>query len=440
VDVSTSDSVDVGAGVSQTLPAGTSVAVSVTGQRSLRHTPIAPAGELRSGPAYGVSAELDVVQPLLRGAGTDVGLAELRSAQRDVTTSRLAARQTASDLLAQLLSSYWELWYADRALAIDQAARDLSRVQEKEAGERVATGALAPIEQLSFTTDLAQLEEAVVAAATEREQRAIALGQLLGVPATGEDLLPSEDPALDTGTPVDPAKTLAEAERASYEIQRLKVEIAQGKDQAAIAGDSLRPRLDLSASVRADGLGNRQVAPAFDQIGGLRAVSAGVGLTFEMPLSDARRQAQQADALLSVHISEQRLASFRQELRAELLSSIAARSAADQRLSLAERTAELAERQAQAERERLATGSSIAIEVQQADNALRQARLRVERARVDLVLADLRLRQLRGALLPSYVGAVADLSSRTRGVLGSLIPGPGPEARVSTADDPGARR
>ena len=52
--------------------------------------------------------------------------------------------------------------------------------------------------------------------------------------------------------------------------------------------------------------------------------------------------------------------------------------------------------------------------MQQAEDSYRQAQLRVQRARVDLVLADLDLAELRGQLLSRYADAVKRLPAEQR--------------------------
>jgi hypothetical protein len=52
--------------------------------------------------------------------------------------------------------------------------------------------------------------------------------------------------------------------------------------------------------------------------------------------------------------------------------------------------------------------------VQQAEDSYRQAQLRVQRARVELVLADLNLSTLRGQLLTRYADAVQQLPAAQR--------------------------
>ena len=139
-----SDVVDVGAGITKPLAYGTLLSASVAGQRSSRASLEQQALLGASGPGYSLVGRLAASQPLLRGAGTELGLASLRQAKLNLTANQLAAQAAASGLLSQVVSAYWELWYAAEAVRIDQASRDLARVQQEQANQQVQSGALAP--------------------------------------------------------------------------------------------------------------------------------------------------------------------------------------------------------------------------------------------------------------------------------------------------------
>jgi outer membrane protein TolC len=240
------------------------------------------------------------------------------------------------------------------------------------------------------------------------------LGQSSGVgdslAATDGPQVPQEDePALPSA--------VNDALRTSYARKQLQTQLAIVKDQLKIAGDPLRPRLDLDAYVQAQGLGNQRVPPAFQQFGQMDAVSAHVGLTFEMPLTDTRRSSQIQAAQLAAHVAEKQLQENELELKSSVASAIAQRRAAREKLGLAGQTEKIARAQAEAERARFLAGGSIAITVQQAEDSYRQAQLRVQRARVDLVLADIALAELRGQLLTRYADAVKHLPADARATL-----------------------
>ncbi|MDF2697745.1 MAG: outer membrane protein, partial [Labilithrix sp.] len=134
------------------------------------------------GPGYGGSVRLGITQPLLRGAGRDVVLAQLDAARVNRTTAALTRDRVASQLLLDALSAYWELYYATRALDIQERSLALSREQRDETAARVKTGSVAPVELLTFESRIATLEEDVVAADAEQRRRSTALGRLLGDP------------------------------------------------------------------------------------------------------------------------------------------------------------------------------------------------------------------------------------------------------------------
>jgi outer membrane protein len=412
--VGSSDVIDLGAGITKPFPFGTVLSASLGGQRYTRGAD-ATLSASGSGPGYYLVGQVALSQPLLRGAGRDVGEASLRQARLSLTASQLAAQETGSALLSGVVSAYWELWYSSEVVRINQASLELARIQQAQADQQVASGALAPASALPYTTQAAQLEEAVLASRTDVRQRELALAQLLGDrSAAGASFAAADEPTPPSADEPAEARATSDALATSYARKQLQTQLALVKDQLKISGESLRPRLDLDAYVQAQGLGNRSVPPAFEQFGKMEAVSAHVGLTFETPITDTRRSSQVAAAQLSAHIAEKQLVENEVAIRSSVASTLARRRAARQRLELSTQTEKVAREQAEAERARFQAGSTIAISVQQAEDSHRQAQLRVQRARVDLVLADLELAELRGELLTRYAKSIQSLPAEQR--------------------------
>jgi outer membrane protein len=419
-----SDVFDVGVGLTKPFAYGTVVSATLSGQRSSRASLEQQALLGATGPGYSVVGRLAATQPLLRGWGTNVGLASLRQARLVLTANQLAAQASASQVLSQVVSDYWELWYSNEAVRINEASRELARVQQEQAQQQVESGALAPASALPYATQVAQLDEAVLAARTDLRQRELVLAQTLGkADGVGEKLAAADAP-LPPGEddPVE-ASAVRDALGNSYERRQLQAQLAISQDQLKIAGDILRPRLDLDGYVQAQGLGNRRVPPALEQFGQMEAVSAHVGLTFEMPVTDTRRSSQIQAAQLAARMAEKQIAANELSIRGSVASAIAQRRAARERLALAMQTEKVARAQAEAERARFLAGSTIAITVQQAEDSYRQAQLRVQRARVDLVLADSSLAGLRGLLLTRYADAVQRLPAEQRVTLSNPASG-----------------
>ena len=409
--ISTTNSYDLGVGLSKSFATGGLVSATLTGNRRTSESP--PVGNIGGtnavGPAYSLTGKLALTQPLLRGAGSTLGLASLRIARLNRTAEVLAAQQFGSQMLHDILTSYWELWYSTQAVRIKEASRDLAKQLQTQAEEQVKSGVLANVDALPYYTQLASQEEGVVNQALEAQNGSIALDQALGqADRTGPDLTPVDNPP--DVTVDDGEHAMDDALAASYNIKQLQAQLQVVQEQAKIAGDSLRPRLDADAYLQAQGLGNHEVSPAFDQFGRMEAVSAHVGLTFETPLTDTRRSAQIESALLSAHIAEKQIESARQALRAQVRTALLRRNAAKLSLEVALRTEKVASQQAEGQKGKFLAGTAVAADVKQAEDAHQQAQLSVERARVNMVEGELDLLHLRGKLLARYADVLKKIT------------------------------
>jgi len=396
-----SNTTAVGAELSKTTPIGTQASLRVDGS----HQATDSGGE---GPGYGIGARLAVTQPVLRGAGKEVVEASLRQAIRAEELAAHRTRRVASELALQVLETYWELWYAERAVEIERRARDLAREQLEDMEARVAAGDRASVDALPFETRLATLEESVVAAETTRNGLSVRLAGLIGFGSSRDHVAADTDESpVDVGEMRDLDAAVATALANSPDVREQLAAISLADERARTAGEQMRPRLDIVGWLEANTLGNGEVSPAFSQFGDGQAYSAYVGLVYELPLSDTRKEAQRASAALDVEIATQQLLATKDAVKADVLTAQEKVSSIATRLALARRTHDVAMRQAEAERARYDLGAAIFVQVREAEEAVREAELRATRAEVDLALARLELEHLTGTLLERYPGLVA---------------------------------
>lgn len=123
VRVGTADSVDLGTGLRKTFAWGTTLRFDLSGSRTVREAAALNDNVLTATnpPLYSLLGQVAVTHPLLRGSGETLGLASLRQAKLNLSASQLSAQAAASDLLSNVLSAYWELWYAGEVTRIDEA-------------------------------------------------------------------------------------------------------------------------------------------------------------------------------------------------------------------------------------------------------------------------------------------------------------------------------
>jgi outer membrane protein TolC len=347
------------------------------------------------GPGYSARVRVGLTQPLMRGFGRRINLAQLDNARLDQTLSLRKRDRILSEIARDVLKAYWELWVAERQLAIELESRKAAALLRDDAVLRERTGSLAPADVLSFEVRLASAEEAVVTADATLRTRAMELLRLTGktsAPST------STEPGV---VPLPSGDLVALALEASSDVREQQAQLEIARLTAQNASDPARARLDLDAYVEAQGLGNDEVSPALSQLGKLDALSAHVGITYEQPLSRRRERALGASARASAGTLQETLEVLRAQLRASVETQIATFRAAEQRIELAERTVALSLAQRDAQSARWKSGSGRALDVVVAEEDVRSAQLRLLRARADLVESHVMLQHMTGRLVTS---------------------------------------
>jgi outer membrane protein TolC len=394
VTTSTSRSYTVGTALRRTFPFGTTAEVRLEGERFENDVGLTGFGD-----GYGATARATVTHPLLRGAGTKVGEAGLRAAQQSRSGANHTRRRAVSELTRDVLFAYWELWYSDESVRIEQAAIELARAQEIQAEEQQSHGALAPADVFVFQTRVASLEETMAATLVQREQRSLELNRLMGVtPTSAPELFASETPIPGDSPSVRDVEVALRT--GSVELAELEAQVKLARIRAETAGEASRARLDLEGFVQTYGESQKPLVAA-RRAGELEWLTVHVGAVFELPLDSSRRTAEKQSALIGVRIAEQNLKAARDGLAADAVLIVRQARAAEERVSLAARTVAVAEKAHEAARARFELGGGIALQVQQAEEELRRARLSLARMRVELVQAQVAMLHLTGAFAPN---------------------------------------
>ncbi|MCA9617725.1 MAG: TolC family protein [Myxococcales bacterium] len=424
VQTSTNEIITLGSQLSKQFSFGTSLSFRLQGSYSRRIFPPLPTQpvQVTLGPGYDLRARLSVVQPLLRGFGDDQGEAALRAAKLDQASSESTVHRAASELLRDVLVAYWELWYASEAVRIEIAAKTLAEDEQENVKARIEAGTAAPVDVHSASTRVAELEESVATARFEQKRRALELGLLLGEPSRKAQNLDTAASQPPDANDLPPLQQLVDAAMAtSPELAERDAAIAASQDRERSAGEPDRQRLDLEGWVQTEGLGNQQVPPAFEQFGTFGAFSAHLGLVYELPLTGSRYDSQKAAARHATESLEAQREATALRIESDIHRLHQQATVASRRVELAERTTEAAEAQLAAARDRMDLGGGLAIDVERAEDALRRARLRAVRARVDGHAAKLALDHATGQLLLRY----AEIA-REQGLASSIHVPPAP--------------
>ncbi|HEX5660612.1 MAG TPA: TolC family protein, partial [Polyangiales bacterium] len=338
-------------------------------------------------------------QPLWRGRGRAIGEASILAARVTRTQNEHTRDRVSSETLRDVLTAYWELWYADAAVLIQQQAREVAARQRDEADARARSGSLAPAEVLTFDTQVATSDQDVLNASVDRAARVHELERLVGGGTLSFDVLGDEPPA-SGGYARQSIEERAVSD--ATEVREKLSALALARLQQKTADDPKKPQLDLDTFVQTQGIGLESYADSASQFVSGDVISGFMGLTFSAPVNTRVQRAEAAKARLATEVAEEQLRETKQRVLSQVRGALDKEAAGAQKVELAERTVGIAERQLSAEQARYQSGSSTSIAVLEAQNAVRSAKLRLARARADWSESALVLDHLSGDLLARY--------------------------------------
>ena len=379
--------------IEQTFPAGTTIRGEFNVDRSVQDSVFL--GDL--GTTWGTDLTFQIIQPWLRGFGRDVGLASRRAARAESRASVARRNDEASRLARDVMTGYWQLWLAQREVAIQQKALEVAGQALEDAQTRLDAGAIAQSDLIPLQTEEARIRETLASARATRTSRQVELARLLGMEREPTGLGTDADPPEARDLP-QTQQAIATAREQSYTLQAQKEQIEQARADAALARDQKLARLDTTASVALAGLG-RELPPAFESLAVADGIVGMLSVNLQVPIVNKARRADAERAELGVDRAQLQYESAADRVTASVLDQLENLRTARQRLELARETARLAEQNVDYQRTRFDNGAATALDVAQTLQDKREADLRVANLRVELANRRLALDDLTGTLL-----------------------------------------
>lgn len=402
-EIGQSDAVALGFGFAHQFSFGMQLGVDVELGGSGRREVEPGEAALSLGPGYEVSVRLSATQPLLRGMGDDVGEAGLRQAQFAVDAATQARHRSASELARDVIGSYWELWYAQTAEAIQADAVAVAKRQLAESQARAEAGRIPALSVLPLRTAVATAEERYVSALTSTRKVRVSLSRKLGKSMLGAVVKVDETGPPQDDTLPDRTSLLERAIGNAYQLKELKASVDQARESVVVASNAALPQLDAVAWMSVAGLGNNDVPQAFEMFGTFAAVSGFVGLQLELPVVNAVARSQQEQAVAVVNAAQERLRDGKDAVTEAVMLQLATLTEAIARLASASKTAALSSEVASGQKKRFVAGAGTALELVVAEQDRSAAELRVARARTDVAIERAKLRHLTGQLLSDVI-------------------------------------
>jgi outer membrane protein TolC len=353
---------------------------------------------------YSPNLTLSFTQPLLRGFGREIAEANLRK-QRIAENVALLNRQAhAANDVRDTVIAYWELAYQARDLAIRRSAEALAREQLSYSDAQIKVGRMGALEAAAVRRAIAQAQADEAASEQQLMGRALDLQRLLGagVPRGFRGLVAADAPASTAPPPVVDADLETEhALGASPALKALRKGLAISEIDLQVARESLKPQLDLGASVGRQGR-NLDVGQALDQLGKNADTNWSVGLTFSLPVQNRAARGAAEAARAGADSAQLDAADLELAIRDGVARFAAQIRSASARAGFAREAVTFAQQNLDAEKARFDVGRSTNNDVLLRQQELKQAEIAVARADVDLLEADAALDALTGDILETY--------------------------------------
>lgn len=354
-------------------------------------------------PQYRSYLSLELVQPLLRDTGVEANTAELRIARERRRQAGLAYLDQARILAVEIEQAYIEVARSARSLEMRRLALQLA--EDLLAGNRRKFEAgLIPVSEVQDAeTAVAARREEILLARQQVELATNELRDLLEMETFDRGPLVRAEAVFlpEQGTIPDAAEALALALDNRPDLERQRVELELREIRVAFADNQKLPRLDLAATLGANGLSGSARTPEFagasagpnpfrggyeESLRGMAEAEGyewAVSLTYSQPLGNRAAEARASQARLRKRQEIDRLLRLESRIATEIDNALTTVNRSRERVAVSERFVALAETALAQEMERLQAGLSDTFRILDFQDELIDARIRRINAQAD---------------------------------------------------------
>jgi outer membrane protein TolC len=402
-------------GVGRNLPSGGNVGLDFAVLRTLRELELPDpltlsAQNMGGGQGVAISdeytltqaqAKLTFRQPLARGFGSDIALAQQNKSDLAFTEASVRTQLAAEELIRDVVAGYWELAYAAYEVQTRADALELARKHDETTRLeiRANTAPQGALDAVGY--ELAVREEALLDARNQYERKSLELRKKVGLELGRRDIVmrPLDPFQVDTEE-WDVEEVLARVRRGNRQLAALILAKRQAEIDVKVARNAMLPQVDLTVSGALYGSGDtpdRAFTGATN--GGNFLVTA--GLTVQFDIGGAARGTHDAARARRQRIEIDQ-ADVQRTLETEVVLAVRQVTSARARVALSERAVLAAEKNVKAERASFQAQRSTNFNVMQRQSELVTAQLRRGRAIADYHVAVAQVQFLGGTLLDRY--------------------------------------
>jgi len=340
-------------------------------------------------------------QPVLKNFGTDINLAPIRIAQKQVEQSQLVFLNSVEDIILNVQDAYYELMYAIADANSREQSLQLAQKLLSDNESRVELGVMTPLDVSQARAEVATRKSDLLRIRLLISENANVLKSLITrdmVEWLSRDIQPTAqltDPAQDP----PPIYQIAQALHYRFDYQATINEAKQRNINLKFRQNQLLPQVDLLGSYGYSGI-NKDLDKS------VRNVLSGddpnwfVGFSVEIPLGNRSERGRYDLAKIDQQRTLLNLKKLESSIIVEVDNSAKRVITSKEQVETTRVARIFADENVRAEEERLKEGATTSYVVLQLQRDLVDSRTRELRALADYYKSRARLQRAKGTLLP----------------------------------------
>jgi len=255
-----------------TLPFGTDIEASLDASRSETNSAFSAVN-----PEYDANGRIRVRQPLLKGLGPGTG-SEAKATKRETEAAMARYDDVILGVTSIVEQTYWDLYAAERDLAVARLIRDQAKALETQTDVRARAGLVGPSDRANARVFLAEREQAMLDQEEELDLISDRLAALIGRRPPGDlpRFHPIDNPPAQF--PIEPEDSVvARALSENREVRARERDWAAAKARAQGAAWNRFPTLDFIGWLGGRGLSGRGRTVTFGSQSFTSTIDGGLG-------------------------------------------------------------------------------------------------------------------------------------------------------------------
>jgi outer membrane protein TolC len=252
-DLETTNSIDLTLGLTQKLPLGGSLDLTLRNNRFSTNSRYSSYN-----PRYNSTLTFNLTQPLLKDFGIGSSKRNIRIAMNNRDKSIFALKQMVIDLIYQTEEAYWNLVYSHQNLEVKQKSLQLAKDLLNQNEIQVRVGVSAPMDILTAQAEVAARESETLQARSQIQTYEENLRRILNISRLPAAIVPQDKP-LFVPLAADLDHFLQEALEKRPDIEQVRLDLKSRNIDVRYYRNQLLPNLDLVASYYTTGLSGDQL-------------------------------------------------------------------------------------------------------------------------------------------------------------------------------------